>query len=383
MKAGDVIGGYRLVSDGGTAGSGRSKWAFAVKDGEEFFIKQLLSPKYPTDDGPGSPATKAKNRLRCAAFEARQTRLADALRPNVGRGGNLVLPLDFFRVGPTYYKVSERIETSSLGVDGVRLLSAADKLLLLRTIAHSVGILHGAGIVHGDLKPQNILIRRTDKGAHIAKVIDVDDAYFQGVQEVGADELIGDPVYYSPELWEVIAGKKPIASTPITVRSDVFALGLVFCQFWSGELPVFDRAKWKYFAACVSANGAATSTGRPLPAAIEDIALSMLAADPADRPGVREVFDRLKSLNAASLGAPAGGAPDLSEAGKAPDGKGDASGERPAAAEAAPSRLKGRLLEKRAKLLTPISPPVPRPDSVVGRLKGRLLRSRKKEDETR
>jgi len=303
MKAGTSIQGYRLLSDGTTANSGRSLWAFAAKGGEEFFIKQFLSPKYPVAGAPGSEANKAKQRTKCADFEGRQRRIIDALKKSVGRGGNLIFPFDFFREGALYYKVSEKVETSALDVDGIRGLSTDEKLLLLVTIAHSVRILHDAKIVHGDLKPPNILIKRTNKKKYVAKVIDFDDSYFEGPIELPPDEIVGDPAYYSPELWGIISGKSDPKATLISTKSDVFALGIIFCQYWCGHFPDFDRAKLKYLCNGVSEKGELASTGRSLPAPLEALILKMLSADPEERPSVRDVFNELKSLKAADIEA--------------------------------------------------------------------------------
>ncbi|NJK84070.1 MAG: serine/threonine protein kinase, partial [Saprospiraceae bacterium] len=49
MLQGDIIKGYRIVKDFSTAGGGLSKWSFAEREGKEYFIKEFLSPKYPTD----------------------------------------------------------------------------------------------------------------------------------------------------------------------------------------------------------------------------------------------------------------------------------------------------------------------------------------------
>jgi eukaryotic-like serine/threonine-protein kinase len=303
MKRGTVIQGYRLVSDGSTANSGRSLWAFAAKDGEDYFIKRFLSPKYPVAGAPGSEATKAKQREKCAVFEARQRKIINTLRKSVGRGGNLIFPFDFFRDGSHYYKVSEKVEVSSLAVENVKSLSTEEKLLLFVTIAHSVRILHDAKIVHGDLKPPNILIKRTNKGTYVAKVIDFDDSYSEGVLDLPPDEIVGDPAYYSPELWKLITGKSEPESTPISTRSDVFALGMMFCQYWSGYLPDFDRGKLKYLCNAMLEKGDLKTTGRSLPPPLEDLVLRMLSLHAEDRPFVRDIFTELKALKPADMNA--------------------------------------------------------------------------------
>lgn len=99
VKAGDVVGGYRLLEDFRVVGAGLSEWTFAERDGREFFLKRFLSPTYPDDAAPGSATTKARKRARCAAFEAHHRGMQVALAPVTRYGGNLIATLDFFREG--------------------------------------------------------------------------------------------------------------------------------------------------------------------------------------------------------------------------------------------------------------------------------------------
>jgi serine/threonine protein kinase len=68
------------------------------------------------------------------------------------------------------------------------------------TIANSIQILHREKIVHGDLKPDNILIKETAPNVYTAKLIDFDNSYFSGNPLDVFDEIVGDLTYYSPEM---------------------------------------------------------------------------------------------------------------------------------------------------------------------------------------
>src|SRR3954470_12225163 len=171
MRAGETIGGYTLLEDFRVVGAGLSEWTFAVRDGREYFLKRLLSPTYPDDAAPGSPATKARKRARCAAFEAHHRGIQAALAPITRYGENLVATLDFFREGAKYYKVPEKIDLAGLDPASIARLDFPVKLVLLKTVAHSLRILHDLDIVHSDLKPSNVLIKKTDFG-YTTKLID-------------------------------------------------------------------------------------------------------------------------------------------------------------------------------------------------------------------
>ena len=158
MKAGDVINGYKILEDFKVVGAGLSKWTFAERGGRQYFIKEFLSPTYPEDGAPGSEKIKAKKRARCAAFEAHHRGVQRALAPLSAYGGNLIVTLDFFRWGAKYYKITEKVDAEGLTSADIAALGLRLQLVLMKTVAHSLKILHYLKIVHGDLKPSNVLI---------------------------------------------------------------------------------------------------------------------------------------------------------------------------------------------------------------------------------
>ena len=153
MKVGDSINGYTILEEFRVVGAGLSEWTFAERGGREYFIKRFLSPTYPDDAAPGGAATKERKRRRCAAFEAHHRGIQAALAPVTAYGGNLIATLDFFRHGAKYYKITEKIDPAGLDAAAIAGLPFPTKLILLKTVAHSLRILHDLGIVHGDLKP--------------------------------------------------------------------------------------------------------------------------------------------------------------------------------------------------------------------------------------
>ena len=222
MKAGDVINGYTILEDFKVVGAGLSKWTFAERGGRQFFIKEFLSPTYPDDAAPGSEKTKSKKRARCAVFESHHRGMQTALAPLSAYGGNLIVTLDFFRWGAKYYKVTEKVDAEPLDAAGIARLDLRLQLVLMKSVAHSLKILHDLRIVHGDLKPSNILVKRTELG-YTSKLIDFDSSYIAG-NPPPPEEIVGTINYYSPELLGYIqeAGVSP---AQLGVASDVFALG--------------------------------------------------------------------------------------------------------------------------------------------------------------
>ena len=293
MKKGEVINGYRILQDFTTAGGGLSKWTFAVKGGKEYFIKEFLQPKYPTDDSPGSELTKREKRKSCEEFEGHHRVLMEKLSSRSTDGGNLIVTIDFFRHGPKYYKVTDKVDVKGLKVANIAAASWEIKKLILLTVAHSLRILHQAGVVHGDLKPDNILIKESAKGGYVAKLIDFDNSYISGSPPPTAEETVGDPVYYSPELLRYVMRDKEVRPTHLQLKSDMFALGLIYTEFLTGKLPSFDKKKYQYACEAVNAGCTLTTSGISEPAAT--LISKMLHSSYDQRPTIEEAFTTIKS----------------------------------------------------------------------------------------
>jgi eukaryotic-like serine/threonine-protein kinase len=330
MKKGDVIAAYVLTTDP-QGGGGQSEWAFASKDGEELFLKRFLQPAFPVEGSPGSPETKEHRRRRCEEFERHHHMVMRKLRALSGEGGNLVITRDFFRERAFYYKVTVKVDVSGIGPKEIVALPRGQRILIMLTAAKSLDTLHRAGLVHGDVKPENLLIKTLDAGRFAVKVIDFDNC-FPVHDPPAADSLVGDPAYYSPELLRYHLGEA--AGMELDEKNDVFALGLVFWQYLAGRRPDLP-GKATYAAEAIAA-----SAELPLPKSVRDAPLaalvqSMLAPAAADRPSMSEVH---ADLRLARRGGP--------EAKPAPPGAAEPEGSgRP--------RLIGKLLRRRLPFPVP------------------------------
>jgi eukaryotic-like serine/threonine-protein kinase len=293
VKAGDVINGYIILEDFKVVGAGLSKWTFAARGGREFFIKEFLSPTYPEDSAPGSEKTKAKKRARCATFEAHHRGLQKALAPLSAYGGNLIVTLDFFRWGAKYYKVTEKVEAEALGVADVAAMDLRTQLVLMKAVSHSLKILHDLEIVHGDLKPSNILVKRTELG-YTSKLIDFDSSYIAG-SPPPAEEIVGTINYYSPELLGYIQ-EAGVLAAELGVSSDLFALGLIFTEFLTGEPPPFDTATYHEPAVAVRAGATLRIPRTGLDPQLADLVDAMLDPAPARRPTIAQVHAGLMAI---------------------------------------------------------------------------------------
>lgn len=298
MLKGENINGYVILNDFVVAG-GMSKVSFAQKGGKEYFIKEFLYPKYPTADSPGSDKVKEQKRKACDAFEKHHRSLNQKIATKVSLGGNLVFAVDFFRYGTCYYKVTEKIDTTSISPNEISKLPLDKVLLICKSVCHSVRILHDLSIVHGDLKPDNILIKKTSMG-YSGKLIDFDDSYFSGNPPTDRENLVGTPEYYSPEQAAYIMDEdEEIEGETLTTKSDIFTLGIILCEYFTGEKPIID-SKYSSTWNCVN-DGGAISYKKNIPEPYGSLILKMLSKEVDNRPAINEVFNTLKSKSTDSV----------------------------------------------------------------------------------
>jgi len=151
---------------------------------------------------------------------------------------NIVEVLDFNTLSDgTPYQVLEFLDGESLGQRLRRgPIPQAETMELVLQIGSALRAAHRAGVVHRDLKPDNIFLCPTDSGGVVhnrVKILDFGISKIRGSQTVQTQEsiLIGTPQYMSPEQ---ASGK----NQAIDQRTDVFALGAIVYEMLAGR-PAF------------------------------------------------------------------------------------------------------------------------------------------------
>ncbi len=282
-----TINGYMLKGELNNANSGFSKWGFAVKDGKEYFVKELISPVYPVDPGCMTEEMYAGRIQFCRDFEARCQRLYTAI--NDASRGNLVRIIEFFRWGSKYYIITEKVENRGLSPEVISNFSNEKKYLLLKSIAHCFMCLHNAGVVHMDVKPNNFMIKQTNSGNCVARLIDFDGGLLADEIDKLDEELGGDLTYLSPEVFLNLIGE----DVRIGTKTDIFSLGLVFHEYFCGKLPDYDKSEYDYIYELALENGGIEPDRDKMPEKMANLIESMLKADPDERPDSSTVMRAL------------------------------------------------------------------------------------------
>jgi serine/threonine protein kinase len=137
-------------------------------------------------------------------------------------------------------------------------------------LATALGRAHHAGIIHGDVKPANIMI--TEEGE--VKLSDFGIARF-ATQVSGSGRIMGTPAYLSPE---------QIMGEPHSTRSDLFSLGIVLYQMLTG-VPAFDGSSVAAVCAQILTTDPVPPSKRnpALPAGLDHIVMRCLAKKAEDR----------------------------------------------------------------------------------------------------
>ncbi|MCU1371018.1 MAG: serine/threonine protein kinase, partial [Ilumatobacteraceae bacterium] len=292
MKVGEVLNGYKIETAPTNAGGGMSQWSFAEKDGRQYFVKMFLAPKYPLDDGPGSEASKARKREVCLQFERRHLEIQNRLDPKEPGGGNLVIPCDFFRVDSTYVKVMERVEAEAL--PAAHRLTGHQLIVILRTLVFSLRLLHDKNVVHADVKPDNVLLKKSTEDIFISKLIDFDEAYVVG-EPPNPEHIVGDPLFYAPELLRYIKRDETLPPDALATSADIFSLGLLVHSWLVGDVPSFDRTTANYPAEALLGGQTLDVSGAPV--AIRPLLERMVSLRPMTRPTINEVIDFLAEVD--------------------------------------------------------------------------------------
>ena len=304
MNVGNVINGYKVEKEGTNTDGGNCIWTFASKGGKEYFFKQFLTPKYPSLDSPGSNKKKQTKKEKCEKFEKRQRSIKQLLHEKSAIGGNLICPVDFFRMDSFYYKVTEKIEIAGLKASEICTLTIPSKLNILKSVLHSLRILHRCNLIHCDIKPANILIKKTETLNYTAKLIDFDDCLIANSKGEETIELMGDPPYHSPEVLYFIQNSKKFTGKEISFESDIFSLGIVFFEYIYGRYPdEYLGDKYKSLAAFVLDGGKVIipKTDSEKLNRIGVIIEKMLVLNPSERISSGEAFNGLKEIGSSLM----------------------------------------------------------------------------------
>src|SRR5215469_929663 len=150
--------------------------------------------------------------------------------------------------------------------------SPEDAARIILQISRALEVAHGEGVVHRDLKPQNIMLDANGR-AYVMDFGIARSAYLPGMTQTGA--LIGTPEYMSPEQAK---GEK------LDERSDLFSLGVIFYELLTGSSPYYsDTPLATLWRRMQEKAKPLTEVDPTIPKEVSDIVAKLLEIEPANR----------------------------------------------------------------------------------------------------
>jgi serine/threonine protein kinase len=256
LQPGDMLGGYRLEDVLGEGGMGLVFRANRVEDNHEVALKVLKLEL--ADDLLFQHRFRQEAR---AAAEVREPHLVPIIEASEADGRHY-LAVDFVTGGSLTDKIA-----------GSGTLSGEELVRVITEVGAGLDALHEAGIVHRDIKPQNILFS-ADGTAMLTDFGLAKGRAYTVLTKPG--QVMGTLDYLAPEL---------IRGNPATPQTDVYALGCVAFECIAGRAPFADKSLFQVGLAHIQEPPPDPCEGRAdLPPGFSTAVLAALEKEPEQRP---------------------------------------------------------------------------------------------------
>ncbi len=278
LPAGTEVGGYVIDGAIGRGGMGVVYGARQPRIGKRVAIK-VLSPTYSSN-----PTTVRR-------FEQEAQVVNEIKHPNI---------VDVFQFGELpdgrSFFVMEWLDGEPLSARIERgPLPAQETMAILDVICDALEAAHEKGVIHRDLKSDNIFIVR-GRGSRTVKLLDFGLAKLAGKNDLSSINrtksgvLVGTPAYMAPEQ---ARGKA------VDARTDVYALGVLAFKMLTGVLPYKAENAMDLIVLHLNAPVPAPhKLAKETPLELSKLVQRMMAKDPAERPSLAEIRKLFTTLRA-------------------------------------------------------------------------------------
>jgi serine/threonine-protein kinase len=249
-----LAGRYRIIALLGRGGMGEVYRATDLMLGQPVALKFL-------------PEQAASNEFLLERFRGEVRVARQVSHPNVCR------IYDLGEVDGIPFISMEYVDGEDLSslLERIGRLPADKAVEAARQICAGIAAAHDKGVIHRDLKPQNIMMNRR------GQIVIMDFGLAAAANQItGAEARHGTPAYMSPE---------QLRGTEVSARSDIYALGLVLYELFTGKRP-FDAKTVRELIDQQDANAltSMTSIAAEIDPAVEKVVRRCLDPDPLRRP---------------------------------------------------------------------------------------------------
>jgi len=267
LKSDDIFGSrYRIERAIGSGGMGMVYLAEDLELGEKVAIKTLRSELLTSEE---TAIERFRNEIRLARRMAHH---------------NVVRTHDFGKADGVYFVTMEYVEGTTLRavLEQRGHLGAAATLAIARQLADALQCAHQEGIIHRDIKPQNLLLDSSG-------TLKVSDFGVARLAQPGAHSLtqagmvVGTPAYMAPE---------QLLEEEVDARSDLYSVGVVLYECLTGRPPYQAKSAISLIARILHETADAPDIVAPdVPAAVSALVMQLLA---------KSVDERIQSAGALS-----------------------------------------------------------------------------------
>ncbi|MDO8962883.1 MAG: serine/threonine-protein kinase [Coriobacteriia bacterium] len=268
MDEGLILGRYRLLTELGEGGHGTVDLAFDTKMARRVAIKRI-------------PITHRGVALLEATTGLKEARTAALLNHP-----NIITVHEWDTDSDEAFLIMEHVDGASLAelLDAYGPFRADEAAAILGPVAEALAFAHDNGVLHLDLKPENVLVTRDG----LVKVADFGVASLTNAagQAISAGGTLG---YMPPE---------QLRGLPVDPRTDIWALGALTFEVLTGAVPLasdsIEGALYKAERVEIAPPGEFEPS---LPREIDDLVMAALEPDPESRPAdVSEFADAVLAL---------------------------------------------------------------------------------------
>jgi CheY-like chemotaxis protein/tRNA A-37 threonylcarbamoyl transferase component Bud32 len=247
---------YEIIAVLGRGGMGTVYRAKDLELEEEIAVK-TLRPEFVADK---TLLARFKDEIRLAR------RLTDA---------NIVRTHDFGEWSGVCFLTMECVQGITIRelIDTRGRLGVSATLAIAAQLAHSLAVAHEHGVIHRDIKPQNLLVDE----AGVLKVMDFGVARLaeRSTANTEAGLVLGTPAYMPPE---------QLLGEAVDARSDLYAAGVVLYECLTGKLPFEAGSVISLVAKLLKEDARPPQDVNPeIPPALSALVLQLLAKRPEDR----------------------------------------------------------------------------------------------------